>query len=79
MVISGCELRASYRAAGRANETGGDFYDLFRAGDRHMLVVGDMARGKDQGRRRSHRFVATPFGAAALQIEEPALPYCWIS
>ena len=40
--VPGCEIRASYRAAGKANETGGDFYDLFRAGDAHMLVIGDV-------------------------------------
>jgi serine phosphatase RsbU (regulator of sigma subunit) len=40
--VPGCTIRAAYRAAGRANDTGGDFYDLFRAGDGHMLVVGDV-------------------------------------
>jgi serine phosphatase RsbU (regulator of sigma subunit) len=72
--LPGCEIRASYRAAGRANETGGDFYDLFRAGDRHMLVVGDVC-GKGPRAAALTSLCRYTLRAAALQAEtaEPAL------
>ncbi len=41
--IPGLELAAVYWASGRANEVGGDFYDVFSPeADRWMLVVGDV-------------------------------------
>jgi len=66
--LPGCEIRASYRAAGRANETGGDFYDLFRAGERHMLVVGDVC-GKGPRAAALTSLCRYTLRAGALQAE----------
>jgi serine phosphatase RsbU (regulator of sigma subunit) len=42
--VPGAELAVGYRAAGDENEVGGDFYDVFAAGeDRWIAVVGDVA------------------------------------
>jgi serine phosphatase RsbU (regulator of sigma subunit)/anti-sigma regulatory factor (Ser/Thr protein kinase) len=41
--VAGLELAATYRAAGEANEVGGDFYDVFPQADGSWaLVVGDV-------------------------------------
>jgi PAS domain S-box-containing protein len=41
--IPGTELAARYRAAGRATDVGGDFYDVFPTGDRRWAaVMGDV-------------------------------------
>jgi PAS domain S-box-containing protein len=41
--IPGVELAARYRAAGRSNQVGGDFYDVFDAGGGEWaLVIGDV-------------------------------------
>ena len=40
--IPGVEVATSYRAAGRINETGGDFYDVFEGTDGHFIVIGDV-------------------------------------
>jgi serine phosphatase RsbU (regulator of sigma subunit)/anti-sigma regulatory factor (Ser/Thr protein kinase) len=41
--IPGFELASRYRAAGEGNEVGGDFYDVFRIGERSWAVaVGDV-------------------------------------
>jgi PAS domain S-box-containing protein len=47
--LPGFELAAAFRAAGRANEVGGDFYDAFLlGGDRWALVIGDVCgKGAD--------------------------------
>jgi PAS domain S-box-containing protein len=37
------ELAVRYRAAGEGNEVGGDFYDVFRAGDDWIVAVGDVS------------------------------------
>jgi PAS domain S-box-containing protein len=47
-VIPGLEIAARFRAAGVAAEVGGDFYDLFRAEDGWMIVIGDVT-GKGPG------------------------------
>jgi serine phosphatase RsbU (regulator of sigma subunit) len=42
--VPGLELAARYRAAGEQNEVGGDFYDVFRAGDGVWAVlIGDVS------------------------------------
>ena len=42
--IKGLELAARYRAAGEANQVGGDFYDAFRAADGvWTLLIGDVS------------------------------------
>jgi sigma-B regulation protein RsbU (phosphoserine phosphatase) len=66
--IAGCEIKASYRAAGRANEIGGDFYDLFRTGDGHMLVIGDVC-GKGPRAAALTSLCRYTLRAAALHAE----------
>jgi GAF domain-containing protein len=40
--IPGVEIAARYQAAGEEIEVGGDFYDLFEAGERWGIVIGDV-------------------------------------
>jgi hypothetical protein len=40
--VPGAELAARYRAAGRSNQAGGDFYDVFAAGDDWAFEIGDV-------------------------------------
>ncbi len=40
--IPGIELATSYRAAGRMNLTGGDFYDVFETPSAYAVVIGDV-------------------------------------
>ena len=47
--VPGAELAARYRAAGRSNQVGGDFYDVLPAGERRV-GAGDRRRRR-QGRR----------------------------
>jgi serine phosphatase RsbU (regulator of sigma subunit)/PAS domain-containing protein len=47
-IVPGMTIAARFRAAGEASDVGGDFYDLFRAGDGWMVVVGDVT-GKGPG------------------------------
>jgi PAS domain S-box-containing protein len=47
-VVPGITLAARFRAAGEANQVGGDFYDLFPAGDGWLVVIGDVTgKGPD--------------------------------
>jgi PAS domain S-box-containing protein len=41
-VLPGMTIAARFRAAGEASEVGGDFYDLFPAGEAWMVVMGDV-------------------------------------
>ncbi len=41
-VVEGLELASAYLPAGDGHEVGGDFYDVFRAGDDWVLVIGDV-------------------------------------
>ena len=66
--VAGCEIEASYRAAGRANEIGGDFYDLFRTGDEHVLVIGDVC-GKGPRAAALTSLCRYTLRAAALHAE----------
>ncbi len=47
-VIPGLAIAARFRAAGTATEVGGDFYDLFEARERWMVMMGDVT-GKGPG------------------------------
>jgi PAS domain S-box-containing protein len=47
-VIPGLTIAARFRAAGTATDVGGDFYDLFEARDRWMVMMGDVT-GKGPG------------------------------
>lgn len=40
--IPGVAIAARYRAAGEASLVGGDFYDVFRAGERWCIAIGDV-------------------------------------
>lgn len=47
-VVPGLTLAARFRAAGEANQVGGDFYDLFPVADGWMVVIGDVTgKGPD--------------------------------
>lgn len=47
-VVPGIALAARFRAAGEANQVGGDFYDLFPAGDAWIVLIGDVTgKGPD--------------------------------
>jgi PAS domain S-box-containing protein len=80
--MPGVELAARYRAAGEANDVGGDFYDVFPTGERTWgVVVGDVL-GKGPGAasmiglaRHTLRAAATrePDSVAALAILNDAL------
>lgn len=41
--IPGLDIAAAYRPAGRGDEVGGDFYDVFQAEDAWMVVLGDVS------------------------------------
>ena len=41
-VVPGVEMAARYLPADEASEVGGDFYDVFRAGEMWVVVVGDV-------------------------------------
>jgi serine phosphatase RsbU (regulator of sigma subunit) len=41
-MIPGAAVSAAYLPSGEGNEVGGDFYDVFRAGEGWMLIVGDV-------------------------------------
>ena len=47
-VIPGLAIAARFRAAGTATEVGGDFYDLFEARERWLVMMGDVT-GKGPG------------------------------
>ncbi len=80
--MPGVELAARYRAAGEANDVGGDFYDVFPTGEWTWgVVVGDVL-GKGPGAasmiglaRHTLRAAATrePDSVAALSILNDAL------
>ncbi|MCW2966992.1 MAG: hypothetical protein JWM71_764 [Solirubrobacteraceae bacterium] len=47
-VVPGLTLAARFRAAGEANQVGGDFYDLFPVEDGWIVVIGDVTgKGPD--------------------------------
>ena len=41
-LIPGAAVSAAYLPSGEGNEVGGDFYDVFKAGEGWMLIVGDV-------------------------------------
>jgi PAS domain S-box-containing protein len=47
-VVPGLTLAARFRAAGEANQVGGDFYDIFPVADGWLVVIGDVTgKGPD--------------------------------
>jgi PAS domain S-box-containing protein len=66
------DVGASYRAAGRANEAGGDFYDLLTLDEqRSAAVVGDV-RGKGAEAAALTALCRHTLRAAALEGHDPA-------
>ena len=70
--IPGLEVAAVYRPAGRGDEVGGDFYDVFesRRGD-WIVSIGDV-RGKGADAAVVTALARYTLRAAAIRVEEPA-------
>ena len=70
--IPGFEVGAAYRPAGRGDEVGGDFYDVFAtAVDGWVVVLGDV-RGKGVLAARVTALARYTLRAAAMQTGSPA-------
>ena len=70
--IPGLEVAAVYRPAGRGDEVGGDFYDVFesRAGD-WIIAIGDV-RGKGAEAAVITALARYTLRATAIRVAEPA-------
>jgi serine phosphatase RsbU (regulator of sigma subunit) len=70
--VEGVELATRYRAAGDQNEVGGDFYDVFRAGDGvWTFVIGDVS-GKGAEAAAVTSLTRHTLRAAALRETAPS-------
>jgi PAS domain S-box-containing protein len=70
--VCGMELAALYAAAGELNEVGGDFYDVFKYGAGHwMLVMGDVC-GKGPQAASVTALARHTLRAAATAEQSPA-------
>lgn len=69
--IPGLDVAAAYRPAGRGDEVGGDFYDVFQAGDDWLVVLGDVS-GKGAGAAVVTALVRHTVRAVALQTRLPS-------
>ncbi len=70
--VPGFELAAEYRAAGRAFEVGGDFYDVFNtAEDQWYVVIGDVC-GKGAEAAAVTAMARYTIRAAAVRRRSPA-------
>jgi PAS domain S-box-containing protein len=70
--IPGVEVAARYRAAGRGNEVGGDFFDVFETdGDEWALVIGDVC-GKGVGAAAVTGLARHTLRAAAMREKHPS-------
>lgn len=70
-VVPGVTLAARFRAAGEGNQVGGDFYDLFRAGDSWIVVIGDVT-GKGPAAAAITSLARYTIRTAALYEDDPA-------
>jgi len=69
--IPGVQLAARYRAAGRTNDVGGDFYDIFEAsGGEWAVVIGDVV-GKGAAAAAITALVRATLQAAILRGDGP--------
>ena len=69
--IPGVRLAARYRAAGRSNDVGGDFYDVFDAGDGEWaFVIGDVV-GKGAEAAAITSLVRATLQAAVMRGDGP--------
>jgi len=70
--IDGLEVAAEYRPAGDGSEVGGDFYDIFQAGDDEwVVVIGDVC-GKGVDAAVVTALARYTLRAAAVQDPSPA-------
>lgn len=69
--IPGLDVAAAYRPAGRGDEVGGDFYDVFQAEDAWIVVLGDVA-GKGAGAAVVTALVRHTVRALAVRTTEPS-------
>jgi serine phosphatase RsbU (regulator of sigma subunit) len=70
-VIPGLTIAARFRAAGDTAEVGGDFYDLFPAGDGWMVVIGDVT-GKGPEAAATTSLARFTMRTAAMYEKTPA-------
>jgi PAS domain S-box-containing protein len=70
-LVPGMTVAARFRAAGETSDVGGDFYDLFRAGDAWMLVVGDVT-GKGPAAAAITSLARYTMRTAAMYERSPA-------
>jgi PAS domain S-box-containing protein len=69
--VPGAELAARYRAAGRSNQVGGDFYDVFMATEGEWgFVIGDVV-GKGAEAAAITSLVRATLQASTLRGDEP--------
>jgi hypothetical protein len=69
--VPGAEMAARYRAAGRSNQVGGDFYDVFEAGEGEWaIVIGDVV-GKGAEAAAITALVRATLQAAVLRGDGP--------
>jgi phosphoserine phosphatase RsbU/P len=70
--IPGLDLAAAYRPAGRGEEVGGDFYDVFEIGDGDWVVVIGDVRGKGAEAAVVTALARYTIRAAAAQQRSPS-------
>lgn len=70
-LIDGLDVGAEYRPAGDGSEVGGDFYDIFQAGEDWVVVVGDVC-GKGAEAAVVTALARYTLRAAAVQDPSPA-------
>jgi PAS domain S-box-containing protein len=69
--LPGLELSALYRAAGLGNEVGGDFYDVFVAGDGRVLITMGDVQGKGPAAAAVTALVRHSLRAEAMHDSDP--------
>jgi serine phosphatase RsbU (regulator of sigma subunit)/PAS domain-containing protein len=69
-VIPGLAIAARFRAAGTATEVGGDFYDLFEARERWVVMMGDVT-GKGPGAAAITSLARSTMRTAAQYEDDP--------
>lgn len=70
-VVPGLNMAARFRAAGEANQVGGDFYDLFPVRDGWLVVIGDVT-GKGPGAAAITSLARYTIRTAAMYEPDPA-------
>jgi len=70
-VVPGITIAARFRAAGETTDVGGDFYDIFPAGDAWMVVIGDVT-GKGPAAASITSVARYTMRTAALYERSPA-------